>query len=467
MALMHACLFLLLFCSACSSRFKGGTGSSPFLREPNLEWERMETIVGESETQAPVPDAKLWRSSSSSGSSTPTAKKLPEYVVIPASKVQKELFKPEKGARPLPNSIKEMLQVTAPPSQQAASRKKMIDILCHVDRIYVRIRREIFKTRDAYKYLKLGKCPVNAGTKEYYFFLYQLSKDCGFKKEYNVDDLKIGNMLSYKPTTPVIRELPFDIPLQCKYPRFFRSYKVGFYPKLQGGTVFKALTPKSSYTLTPQDASGNEIVGAKTYTLGQPMYFETKKSSGAAKSGDQRMYVNKCFMTASKNPDSNTKYTVIDNQGCMIDGKLTDQSKFLPGDSKMVQKFSVGALIFSSSVSSSSSSSQQLYMHCEVSMGKLAPTSSLKACNYDAKTKKWKELYGDDSVCTCCDSTCSSAYPKASRNMISSHSWRVDFSKEGNVDFEPEMKMAVDGFNLEDINMEEHKDFLNYWEHDY
>lgn len=35
--------------------------------------------------------------------------------------------------------------------------------------------------------------------------------------------------------------------------RNFHSYKIGFHPQLQGGTVYKALQPKSSVSLTPQD----------------------------------------------------------------------------------------------------------------------------------------------------------------------------------------------------------------------
>lgn len=105
---------------------------------------------------------------------------------------------------------------------------------------------------------------------------------------------------------------------------------------------------------------------------------------------------------------------VLSNCSCMVDGKVTGQSKFLSGSSKMVQKFSVGSLIFKNAVSTSSSSQvwsrtsganlcclyreckltlepdvfQQLYMHCEVLLGKLSPTQSSKACNYDPATKK-------------------------------------------------------------------------------
>ncbi|KAI3352847.1 hypothetical protein L3Q82_019423 [Scortum barcoo] len=351
--------------------------------------------------------------------------------------------------------------------------------------MYVRIRREVFNTLDAYKYLKLGTCPINQGTKEHYYFLYLLKTDCGFKTESSADYHLINTVLCYKPTTPVLREMPFKIPLQCKYPRFFHSYKVGFYPKLQGGTVYKALQRRSSFTLTPLDASGNEITGAKTYTLGKPMYFEAKCPYSTAMSTAQRLYVNKCFMTASQDPSSNPKYTVIDNKGCMVDGKVTKQSKFLTGASKMVQKFSVDAMIFKD-MASTSSSPQQLYMHCDISLGKLTPTASSKACNFDSESKKWKELYGDDCVCMCCDSTCSSNQPKGklhfflhmihnemqsvtSRNIISSHSWKVDLSsKDRYVEDNAQMKsFGADTFSLEDPDIAEHSGFLNYWDHDY
>ena len=57
----------------------------------------------------------------------------------------------------------------------------------------------------------------------------------------------------------------------------------------------------------------------------------------------------------------------------------------------------------------------------------------------------------------------------ASRNMISSHSWKVDLSStDGYAEIDPRMKsFHADPFSLEDPDMAEHQDFLNYWEHDY
>lgn len=181
MELMSAWLLLLLFCFA-DSQLRRGAGL--FVQDPEAEWERMVTVISQEMTEAPVPESKLWRSG---GSSTPTAKNFPQFVVVPASKVQKEVFKPEKGARPLPKPIKDVLlgATVATPTMgiAAAAKTPLVEILCHIDRIYVRIRREVFKTRGAYKHLQLGSCPVNLGNDVHYYFLYLLKSNCGFKME--------------------------------------------------------------------------------------------------------------------------------------------------------------------------------------------------------------------------------------------------------------------------------------------
>ncbi|XP_041838382.1 zona pellucida sperm-binding protein 3 [Melanotaenia boesemani] len=368
-------------------------------------------------------------------------------------------MKPEKGARDVPKWLKTVL-LGIPPTfsddEGATHTPDLVEILCHFDRIYVRVRREFFKSKDAFKYLKLGTCSVNYRNKDYYFLMHSLKTDCGFKIESFPNYLSVSITFHYKPTSTVLREIPFDILLQCKYPRWFYSYKVGFHPKLQGGTLYRALQTKGSFTITPQDASGNEISGFISYSLGHPMYFEASGPDRSTSSGDKRMYINNCFVTASKDPYSHPNYTVIANQGCMIDGKLSMQSKFLAGDSKMVQKFSVGAFIFKDS---SSTSPQRFYMHCKMSVGPLTPSESSKACNYDHATHKWKELYGKDSVCKCCESTCSSAKPKtASEDIISSHPWKVDFSSEDEYqEADPQMKTThAEKVSLEDPHMEEH-----------
>lgn len=176
MELAHVGLLLLMF-QVAASQFR--SDGSLFVDDPASEWDRMRTIMEEGMVQAP--ESKLWRSGTS------TAKQVPQFVVVSAADDKKEYFKPEKNSRPLPQSVKDMLlgATVAPTSNTGGttSRKPVVEVLCHIDRIYIRVRREIFKTRDAYKYLKIGKCPVTTGTREHYYLLNLVTADCGFTRE--------------------------------------------------------------------------------------------------------------------------------------------------------------------------------------------------------------------------------------------------------------------------------------------
>uniref|UniRef100_A0A667XLM5 Zona pellucida glycoprotein 3c n=1 Tax=Myripristis murdjan TaxID=586833 RepID=A0A667XLM5_9TELE len=410
--------------------FKRLSRYGPF--DAEMEWEAMEKILDDEKTQSLAPRAPRTKLLRSSGSSQPQAKKVPEYISVPASKVQKELFKPGKGGEAMPNSVRELLLVTAAPGGSVTTRPPMIQLLCHTDRMYVRIKKEAFTHKKAYKFLKIGSCPVNAATSEYYFLLYMLKSNCGFTTQSLPDHVAVASVLHYKPDpdSPVVRELPFSIPVQCRYQRFFHSYKVGFHPKPQGGTVFRPLKSLSGGTIIPQDASGQQITKSKIYTLGQPMYFVVKKSEKDA--GNQRLYVNKCFVTASQDPSKTPKYTVLDNQGCMIDGKVTSQSAFVSHTSKMEVKFRIGAFVFKDMASDLAS-----LKVLSDSFRPLTPTASAKSCNYIAATKN------------------------SSRNLVSSHSWEVDY-KAGYAEVEPDLT----DFDAERYNLEDHAEFMKYWEHE-
>ncbi|XP_029987498.1 uncharacterized protein zp3c [Sphaeramia orbicularis] len=460
--------------------------------------------------------------------------------------VQKKFFKPEKGFRSLPSSVVEILRATPSPASPStpANSKKNIEVLCHIDRMYVRIKKELFNNRYAYRLLKLGTCPVNKDDKDYYYFLHLLKTDCGFKTETTADTMNIKITLHYKPPQSKnrwirLREMPFSISLQCKYHRWFNSYMIGFHPKLMGGTVFKQLTQKSNFLLIAQDAklvtsfhmlnesvmydlslprhftkhmrkhsyskkysiyathsgisclqsncmflmqtsagicqnmsktclivtifelaSGDKLTGSKVYTLGQTMYFAARRADSIAVSDDERIYINKCSVTTSQDPNSSPKVIVIDQQGCMTDGKLTRRSRFLPCASKKIQRFSLGTFVFQDKISGSTS--QQFFIHCDISVGKLKPTQTSKACNYDLQTKKWKELYGDDAVCACCEKSTCSAQIRASKNTDTSmYTWKVDF-KDGKVrPLDTEISSGQDTVGEDPTNFE------NYWEDEY
>lgn len=183
--LMLAWVLLLQCCSAYSYRDRSEATDGLFEQNQGLELVNLENKI--TEETAKVRSFRHFSSgASSSKSSTPVALELPRYLIASPSKDHKEVFNPEKHARHLPPWAVNMLlgrpsNILTP--ELVSDPKKIVEIQCPIDKMHVRVNRGAFKTLDAYKYLKLGTCPVNKGTKSHYYLLYHLTTDCGFKYE--------------------------------------------------------------------------------------------------------------------------------------------------------------------------------------------------------------------------------------------------------------------------------------------
>ncbi|KAM7418670.1 hypothetical protein PAMA_016005 [Pampus argenteus] len=220
MALVHTGLLILLCCSTFSYTFGSVAGYGPIVKDPELEWARMKKAKGDEMALAPAPRAKFQEHWLRSGSSKGEAWKVPEYRIVSSAEDQKLLFEPAKGFRPLPYSVKQLLLVTAPPETAAGGpvEQKVVEVFCYLTAISVSVRKSIFTNKDASGYLKLGTCSVTETTADHYAFWYPLSAECGFTIKSGTNDLSISIVLSSKPPGPVVRDIAFEIPLQCKYP---------------------------------------------------------------------------------------------------------------------------------------------------------------------------------------------------------------------------------------------------------
>lgn len=189
MRLLHIELLCLLFCSGFCYQIKTRDDDAPYAENPELDREGEEE-PDKTEEQAPAPEVESW-------TSLPEPRRYPEYVVV--SEDQTELFRPERGVRPLPDSARKIFldPPTATIPKGGSDPSKNIEMLCHIDRMYVRVRRDVFQTPNAYKHLKLGNCPVNAGKKDHFFLLYPLNSDCGFQR--TVSDLLTSAVTPKRP----------------------------------------------------------------------------------------------------------------------------------------------------------------------------------------------------------------------------------------------------------------------------
>ncbi|CAL8269489.1 unnamed protein product [Gadus morhua 'NCC'] len=331
---------------------------------------------------------------------------LPDFLRVSAADDFKALLRPDPVARAVPDEVKRILNPLPSmgvKSVRPAPSDLLLKVVCFMDRVYVRVSQSLFTRRRAHRSLKLGRCPVNAGDSNFYYFIYPLrTLQCDFTRTLLPDFLSVTTTLRYDPPGEVLWELPFTVTIQCKLHRFHHVYSSGFVPNLMGGTISKSLTFVAGSQLIVKDSSGQELTGPQTYNLGDTIYFEASLVGGL--DPDQRLYVNKCYMTASEDSSSNPQYVVIDKLGCMLAGMITYENRFMTANLKNSVNFAISAMIFKELLGSVIPAGQEfmLYMHCEIARGPATATTTRKSCNYVDSLPRWRELYDQDTVCTCC-----------------------------------------------------------------
>eukprot|EP00063_Salmo_salar_P081226 XP_014056061.1 PREDICTED: zona pellucida sperm-binding protein 3-like [Salmo salar] len=246
-----------------------------------------------------------------------------------------------------------------------------------------------------------------------------------------------SNTLRYDPPNLqgyIRRAAPFTLRVVCHFNRYHYSYKIGYMLNI----VHKVSKPMKNRTHSMLTAPQWErLAQSDVYSMGKPMYFQAEAPS---MSKDGRLYALSCNVTIKHSHSSMPHFTVIDNFGCMVESRNDSGSRFIPYKRNVV-RFTMDAFLFQGMTAGQP---QQLYTHCAMSVGRSVPSSTAKACTYDSAAGGWKELYGASSVCSCCESTCSSAVPSATTKMVTSKSWSVEYNtkpaltQEGTTTSQPE-----------------------------
>ncbi|XP_054477469.1 zona pellucida sperm-binding protein 3d.2 isoform X2 [Anoplopoma fimbria] len=349
---------------------------------------------------------------------------LPVFLDSRLPLVEKEQFSPSRGTgletlpEPVRGVLLPVLASTTPPRASGFS----VRTSCERNKMLVQVRRSVLGTGEPDSQLTLGTCQASKSTKEYFYFQYDVFM-CGTKRTIINNQVAYLNTLKYDPPRirgPIRRAVPFTLPVACYYNRYQYSYKIGYTPKMRLHRIFTPLKNRAKFILTPRNAQWERLSPSDRYELGTPMYFEAEAPS---MSRDKRLYVHLCYVTPEKSHTSTPQFPVVQNYGCMVESK-DSRSRYIPYKSNAV-RFSVDAFLFKGMMG------QQLYMHCSMSVGSSVPTPTAKSCNYNTKTKRWVELYGPDSVCTCCDSNCSSAASTGTK-IISSRPWTIESKAKPN-----------------------------------
>ncbi|XP_047455068.1 zona pellucida sperm-binding protein 3d.2, partial [Mugil cephalus] len=350
----------------------------------------------------------------------PSYLRLPVFVNSKQPLVEKERFSPARGSglEPLPDAVRGVLLPVQAPVQPEpgppGESPDSVQIWCKVTRMLVQVERSVLGAGDPVSWLRLGTCGASEYTWDHVYFDYDLDA-CGTERAMVDNMVTYSNTLRYDPPglqAPIRRAVPFTLPVSCRFPRYQYSYKVGYTPQVQMRDIYKQMTKRAKFILTPRNAQWKRLSPSDQYVLGQPIYFEAEAPPMPP---NQRLYILSCYATAEKSHASTPQFPIVANLGCMVESKA-GRSRFIPYRNNVV-RFFVDAFMFMGK-------SSQLFMHCSMSVASSIPTTTTKSCNYEPEAGRWVELYGSDSVCSCCDSSCISTASTVTK-IISSRPWTV------------------------------------------
>ncbi|KAM9806991.1 uncharacterized protein LOC133160628 [Syngnathus typhle] len=336
--------------------------------------------------------------------------------------VAKELLRPGPRQSLIPAELTALLfpQTSQYPSTPQAPRTRPVEVWCGSNEIFVRVDRFQLRAWPHPALYRLSSCPPNTVTSQFLFFHYAMT-DCDAASQVVAGgQLVYSHVLHYTPPPQgyIIRVLPLKLPIHCFYNRFHYSYQVGYTPQIQHTTFMKSLRTKLIFTLTVCNAQWEPISPGHSFFLGERVNFVAQ--SGNLVPGE-RLFVDSCYVTPSKDPNSMSKVDIITNFGCMTDSRREGSSSYFWSRSGNMLKFSMDAFLFSDV-------SQVLYLHCSMSVG-VTTSHTSKSCNYNQTTGRWEELDAPLSMCSCCDSACSDMQ-NSEKNIVSSPGWLIRHKKE-------------------------------------
>ncbi|KAB5532807.1 hypothetical protein PHYPO_G00124440 [Pangasianodon hypophthalmus] len=349
---------------------------------------------------------------------------LPVYLHYRKPRVDKQHFSPAhvQSREPLPERVRQVL-VPAPRRRLKPRVRPSgpVSVACSATEMRVRVHTANLGASGERVHVRLGTCDVSRSTEQSVVLQYELH-ECGTQRQIINKTVVYSNMLHYTPDAGGSGSEVFSVPVQCRFNRFHYSYKIGFVPSVERLKFFKPMKTKGGVTLTACDAQWNRLSPAEAFVIGQPMYFEAETLYVPE---DERLFVHFCHVTTNGSGVSTPQVKIIDNYGCLIDSKSSSRSRFINSGRRNVIRFTIDAFTLQGKVQ------KYLFIHCEMSIRSVVPTETSKSCSYNRLERRWEELYGADSVCSCCDSSCVPEMPSLVRPLTSELGALVEQHPEG------------------------------------
>ncbi|KAJ8407588.1 hypothetical protein AAFF_G00274450 [Aldrovandia affinis] len=252
--------------------------------------------------------------------------------------------------------------------------------------------------------ITLGGCaPVGQGNSVQALLFETELQGCGSTLTMTEGSLVYTFALHYQPkalgATPIIRTNGAVVGIKCLYMRLHNVSSSALKPTWIPYRSTLSGEDLLVFTLRLMTDDWMQERVSNMFFLGDIMNIEA--SVVQANHVLLRVFVDTCVATLDPNMDAVPRYAFIENQGCLMDSKLTSsRSMFLPTIEDDKLRFQLDAFRFAQESRSS------IYIVCHLKATAVSPDTEGKACSFSPGSERWTDAHGNDQACGCCDTSC-------------------------------------------------------------
>uniref|UniRef100_A0A3P8XF95 Zona pellucida sperm-binding protein 3 n=1 Tax=Esox lucius TaxID=8010 RepID=A0A3P8XF95_ESOLU len=288
-----------------------------------------------------------------------------------------------------------------------------VGVRCGNNQVRVEVKRDLFAIGQLIlpSDLTLGGCAAIGEDVEAQRLNFESDlQGCNSKLEMTEEFLTYSFKLIYQPSpigsTPVIRTSQTVVDIECYYTRRNNLSSSALKPSWLSFADSKVAEENLYFSLRLMTDNWQLMRKSSHYFLGERIHVE------AGVLPYLRVFVDHCVATLTPDRNTEPRYTFIENYGCLVDAVLTDStSQFLPRSQDHMLQFYLEAFRFKPQNTSSGSNRKtgqdvdRIYITCHLKATAASSPSDAqhKACSF---VDVWRAVDGDDEVCSCCDSSC-------------------------------------------------------------
>ncbi|XP_048060788.1 zona pellucida sperm-binding protein 3-like isoform X1 [Megalobrama amblycephala] len=278
---------------------------------------------------------------------------------------------------------------------------------CGENSLYVEVKEDFFGTGKPLMFsaFTLGGCAATGEDPSAQVLIFESElHGCGSTSAVTEDELVYMFNLIYTPQeasygVPIVRSSGAVVGIECHYPRVHNVSSNALLPTWVPYAAIIVAEELLVFSLKLMTDDWRFERPSNQYFLGD--FINIEASVRPYNHVPLRVFVDSCVATSIPDTSAVPRYSFIENNGCLVDAKLTgSSSRFMPRTQIDKLQFQLEAFRFQQETSGF------VYITCVLKVAAASNPTNVeqKACSLSANG--WVAADEDDQVCGCCDATC-------------------------------------------------------------